>query len=100
MAEVESDIFSPNSNSGFKLFKKSKSSAADQSDLRKDSFRNATQELNHRMNEARIPFHYHNRIFQYGTDHVTESQVYEPFWTIVKDEKWQNIDIDIPYVSG
>ena len=47
------------------------------------------------MNEARIPFHYHNRIFQYGTDHVTESQVYEPFWTIVKDEKWQNIDIDI-----
>ena len=95
MAEMEAEFATPIADSGFKLFKKSQPASDAQADPRKDAFRNAVQELNHRMREAGIPFHYHNGIFQRGTDSVIESQVYEPFWTLVQDEKWQNIDIDI-----
>jgi len=95
MAEVEAEFKRPNSSSGFKLFKKSHSESGVQPDHRIDTFLKAVQELNHRMREARIPFHYHSGLFQYGTDQVTESQVHEPFWAIVQDQKWQNIDMDI-----
>lgn len=95
MAEVEAEFAEPIADYGFSLFKKSQSVSGSQPDPRKDAFHNAVQELNHRLREARIPFHYHNGIFQHGTDDVTESQVHEPFWTLVQDPKWRNVDIDI-----
>lgn len=58
-------------------------------------FREAVSELNHRLRESRLPFHYHNGIFQFGNDEIVEKEVYEPFWSIVKDPKFRNIDIDI-----
>jgi len=95
MAEVEAEFVKPKSNLEYKLFKKSQAAYSVQSDSGKDAFRNAVQELNYRMREAGIPFHYHNGIFQYSTDQFTESQVHEPFWTLVQDQKWQNIEMDI-----
>lgn len=95
MAEIETDIYKPSSDSNFKLFLKSNNTAAEEQKRRKNIFLNAVNELNYRMREAGIPFHYHNKMFQYSTDQLTESQVYEPFWEIVKDKKWQNIDVDL-----
>ena len=95
MAEIETGIFKPSSDSTFKILLKSNNSAAEKQKRKEDTFLNSVHELNHRMREAGIPFHYHNKLFQYSTDKLTESQVYEPFWTIVKDKKWQNVDIDI-----
>ncbi len=76
-------------------FKKLEQELTQHVDQRQEAFRNAVQELNHRLREARIPFHYHNGILQYGTDNVTESEVHEPFWTLVQNPKWKNVDIDI-----
>ena len=96
MAEVEAEFAEPIApDSGFILFKKPRPATAAQPDPRKEAFRNAVQELNHRLRESRIPFHYHNGIFQRGTDDVTESQIHEPFWNLVQDPKWGNVDIDI-----
>jgi hypothetical protein len=62
---------------------------------KKKAFREAIGELNHRLRESRLPFHYHNGIFQFGNDEIVEKEVYEPFWSIVKDPKFRNVDIDI-----
>lgn len=95
MAELEAEILTPKANSRFKLFKKSQPEDNAQSERNKDAFRSAVQELNYRMREAGLPFHYHNGIFQHGTDRLTELQVHEPFWTLIQDTKWQNIEMDI-----
>ncbi|MDY6838352.1 MAG: hypothetical protein SWH78_10290 [Thermodesulfobacteriota bacterium] len=59
------------------------------------AFREAVSELNHRLREPRLPFQYHDGICQFGNDEIVEKQVYEPFWSIVKDPKFKNVDIDI-----
>lgn len=58
-------------------------------------FREAVNELNHRFQESRLPFNYHNGIFQFGNDEIVEKEVYEPFWSIVKDPKFRNVDMDM-----
>jgi hypothetical protein len=58
-------------------------------------FRTATQELNHRLREAHIPFHYHNGFLQSAADDITMSQIAEPFWDVISAPKWKNVDIDI-----
>lgn len=60
-----------------------------------NALRNAVLELNHRAREARIPFHYHNGLFQRTSDDTTQTKVHEPFWQLVSDAKWQNIDTDM-----
>jgi hypothetical protein len=78
-------------SSGFSLFQKGHPSTP----INPEVFRNAVSELNTRLREARIPLHYHNGLFQRATDDLTESRVHEPFWSVVKDPKWINVDIDI-----
>jgi len=96
LADIEADFSEP-ATGGFSLplFKKAAPATSSQDDPRIEAFRNAAQELNHRLREARIPLHYHNGILQLSTDDVTESHVHEPFWAMVKDPKWQNVDLDI-----
>lgn len=62
---------------------------------REKAFREAVGELNHRFRESRLPFHYHNGIFQFGNDEIVEKEVCEPFWSIVKDPKFRNVDMDM-----
>jgi AbiJ N-terminal domain 4 len=94
LSEAEREIaetFPPQRSSGFSLFRKNQSSTP----MNPEVFRNAVSELNARLREARIPLHYHNGLFQYATDDLTETRVHEPFWSVVKDPKWINVDIDI-----
>lgn len=91
-AAIEREISTPKvSTAG--IFKKAVNPAIDQ--VAVTALRDAVHELNHRAREARIPFDYHNGLFQLTSDDVTQSQVHESFWQLVKDPKWQNIDIDI-----
>jgi hypothetical protein len=95
LSEVENEfdaIGATKKSSQFSLF--SKNEQVDES-LKKKVFRDAIIELNHRFREARVPFHYHNGIFQLSNDDVIEEKIYEPFWIIVKDPRFHNVDIDI-----
>jgi hypothetical protein len=58
-------------------------------------YREAIRELNYRFRESGLPFHYHNGILQFSEDDIVEKQVYEPFWSIVKDPKYRNVDVDV-----
>jgi hypothetical protein len=91
-ATVEKEITTPKSHSSG-LFKKTGDPTTNDDAV--TALRNSVHELNHRAREARVPFHYHNGLFQRTSDDATQSQVHEPFWQLVSDAKWQNIDTDI-----
>ncbi len=75
------------------LFRKATNQTTD--DRAMTALRNAVHELNYRAREAGIPFDYHNGLFQRAADDAVQSQVHEPFWQLVSDAKWKNIDTDI-----
>lgn len=91
-ATIESEITSPKAPAAG-LFKKTAEPSINEDALK--VLRNAIDELNHRAREARIPFNYHNGLFQLSSEDLTQSLVHDPFWHLVKDQKWQNIDIDM-----
>ena len=59
------------------------------------ALRGFTEELNTRLREAGLPLHYHNGFIQISEDDLSESEIREPFWDVVRDEKWVNVDRDI-----
>lgn len=91
-ATIETEIKTPRSQSNG-IFKKANDPATNADAM--TALRNAIHELNHRAREAGLPFDYHNGLFQRTSDNVTQSHVHEPFWQLVNDAKWQNIDTDI-----
>jgi hypothetical protein len=52
-------------------------------------------EFNDRCSIASIPLHYHNGYIQFRDDNLTTQQIDEPFWTILRESKWANVDTDI-----
>lgn len=52
-------------------------------------------ELNERFRQAGVGLHYHNGFLQIADDKLTVGQIEEPFWSIVADEKWKNVDLDM-----
>ena len=60
-----------------------------------DAFRQSVHELNVRFEQARTPLNYHNGFIQITTDALTQKQIDQPFWALVKDPKWVNVDIDM-----
>jgi len=55
----------------------------------------AVGELNIRLNQANLPIHYHNGFMQLRDDDLTTKQIDEPFWELMQDQKWVNVDTDI-----
>jgi AbiJ N-terminal domain 4 len=53
------------------------------------------EELNARFQEARLPFEYHAGIFQRIDDQLTNTQIEKPFWSIVAEPKFSNVEQDI-----
>ena len=97
LSEVESNLKDDSTNkiSKFSLFKKKVSDTNTKLNIHRNAYQTAIQELNYRLRESNLPFHFNNGLFQYSTDQVSETVVYEPFWEILKDPKWQNVDLDI-----
>ena len=56
------------------------------------SFTNGVAELNERFRQARVPLSYHNGFIQVSDDSLLEERVERPFWSIVAQPKWQNVD--------
>lgn len=52
-------------------------------------------ELNSRFQQAGVPFEYHVGIIQRIDDPTTNAQIEQPFWTLVSDPKFVNVDTDI-----
>lgn len=59
------------------------------------SFRRSVDELNERFRRAGMKLNYHNGFIQVSEDALVDQQVETPFWGLVKDPKWQNVDIDM-----
>lgn len=58
-------------------------------------FDSAIAELNTRFRQSGSNLHYHNGFVQIATDEITTNQIAEPFWILVADPKWKNVDHDM-----
>jgi hypothetical protein len=52
-------------------------------------------ELNERFRRAGVPLTYHNGFIQLAMDQQIEKQIGKPFWDLVSDPLWKNVDIDM-----
>jgi hypothetical protein len=59
------------------------------------TFQSQVEELNERFRRARAPLTYHNGFIQFALDQRIEQQIAKPFWDLVADAKWTNVDIDM-----
>jgi len=52
-------------------------------------------ELNERFRRAKAPLTYHNGFIQFAMDPQIEKHIAKPFWDLVADPRWKNVDIDM-----
>lgn len=60
-----------------------------------NGFQACVEELNERFRQARAPLNYHNGFIQISDDQVIEEQIESPFWGILENPLWKNVDIDM-----
>ena len=58
-------------------------------------FQGQIAELNERFRRAKAPLTYHNGFIQLAMDQRIEQQIARPFWDLVSDPLWANVDIDM-----
>jgi hypothetical protein len=61
----------------------------------KTEFAKYVTELNERFWQAGIHLNYHNGFIQVAADELVERQIERPFWAIVDDPIWKNVDIEM-----
>jgi hypothetical protein len=59
------------------------------------AFAQSGDELNERFRRARVALNYHNGFIQIKTDEMVQSQIAKPFWLLVNDSKWKNVETDM-----
>jgi len=59
------------------------------------TYQNQVAELNERFRRAKAPLTYHNGFIQFAMDQRIEQQIAKPFWDLVADPVWKNVDIDM-----
>jgi hypothetical protein len=52
-------------------------------------------ELNERFRQARMPLTFHSNLIQMSDDALLEEELERPFWNIVADPKWANVDLQM-----
>ncbi|WP_334262045.1 hypothetical protein [Bradyrhizobium sp. 6(2017)] len=52
-------------------------------------------ELNSRLRQAECKLHYHNGFIQISQDDTVAQEIENPFWRLVADPKWHNVDHDM-----
>ncbi|TNF63492.1 MAG: hypothetical protein EP307_05045, partial [Rhodobacteraceae bacterium] len=60
-----------------------------------EKYETAASELNDRLRSARFPLNYHNGFFQIEADTVISREIEQPFWSLVSEPLWKNVDIDM-----
>jgi hypothetical protein len=58
-------------------------------------FQDAVDELNTRFVQARCSLNYHNGFIQCSADVLSEEEIEKPFWALVADPQWKNVDLDM-----
>ena len=58
-------------------------------------FEGQVAELNERFRRAKAPLTYHNGFIQLSMDQQIEKSIGKPFWDLVADPLWKNVDIDM-----
>lgn len=59
------------------------------------AFDASVTELNERLRLAKYKLHYHNGFIQISDDELTDTKIGKPFWAIVNDPRFQNVDLQI-----
>lgn len=77
------------------LSKKSKQNSMDSKDETLDRFEKSVDELNERFREAGAPLTYHNGYIQLIEDILADKEIEKPFWALVSDKKWVNVDLEM-----
>jgi hypothetical protein len=52
-------------------------------------------ELNERFRQAKTRLHYHNGFIQLADDALSTEKIETPFWEMVADPKWRNVDAEM-----
>jgi len=63
--------------------------------IQNETFKGYVDELNERFRQAGARLHYHNGFIQMSDDEQIQQQVETPFWALVNEPKWANVDTDI-----
>jgi AbiJ N-terminal domain 4 len=58
-------------------------------------FQTAVNELNARFRQADCQLHYHNGFIQISADQTVAQEIETPFWKLVAEPKWHNVDHDM-----
>lgn len=58
-------------------------------------FQMAVTELNARFRQANCQLHYHNGFIQISEDQTVAQEIEAPFWKLVAQPKWHNVDHDM-----
>jgi hypothetical protein len=58
-------------------------------------FQMAVNELNARFRQADCQLHYHNGFIQISEDQTVAQEIETPFWKLVAQPKWHNVDHDM-----
>jgi hypothetical protein len=53
------------------------------------------EEVNARFKSSMLPLHYHNGFIQLQRDDLISSEIEQPFWSVVSDPLWENVDTDM-----
>jgi hypothetical protein len=59
------------------------------------AFQSAIEELNVRFRQAGCNLHYHNGFIQIESDQLVAQEVESPFWKLVTEPIWKNVDHDM-----
>lgn len=59
------------------------------------TFQGQAAELNERFRRAGAPLSYHNGFIQVAIDQIIEKHISKPFWDLVSEPAWANVDIDM-----
>jgi AbiJ N-terminal domain 4 len=60
-----------------------------------NAFSESVTDLNERMRQAGYKLHYHNGFIQLSDDELTQSEVGKPFWSLVLDSRFANVDLQM-----
>lgn len=63
--------------------------------LKINKYEDAAAEINARFRAAHFPLNYHNGFFQIETDQLVSNEIEQPFWSLVSEPIWQNVDLDM-----
>lgn len=64
-------------------------------ELKTANFQANVDELNARFRQAGYPLNYHNGFIQLSTEDLVQKEVETPFWKLVVDPIWKNVDVDM-----